>query len=355
MKMKFIPAALLAAAAGVVQADETSGFNLKAGSGITFKSADGTASFRVGGRLQWDYDSTDSDISGKSDDFDVRRARIFFQGKYLDWAFKAQFNLAESGTGGGSAEDLYLRYTGFGKMARITVGKQKEPFGFEQLTSSKDISSLERSALTEFYAPGRNAGVQLHGAGDNWTYGLGVFEAAGNGSDDFGNTAITGRVTYAPIQTDDLVLHLGAGFTSRDAALPANETDAYNIELAAASGPFHTQAEYFNADTGGVDVDGYYIQAGWILTGESRPYSNGVFKRVKPSSSKGAWEAVLRYEDGYGKFSDVGLGTTEGQQTTVGINYYPNNAVRLGLSYMEGKQASGEKGKEIRARMQFVF
>ena len=53
MKMKFIPAALLAAAAGVVQADETSGFNLKAGSGITFKSADGTASFRVGGRLQW--------------------------------------------------------------------------------------------------------------------------------------------------------------------------------------------------------------------------------------------------------------------------------------------------------------
>ena len=49
MKMKFIPAALLAAAAGVVQADETSGFNLKAGSGITFKSADGTASFRVGG------------------------------------------------------------------------------------------------------------------------------------------------------------------------------------------------------------------------------------------------------------------------------------------------------------------
>ena len=354
MKTKFLAAALLTAVAGVAQAEEAPSFKLKPGSGITFENADGTASFRVGGRLQWDYDSTDSDISGKSDDFDVRRARIFFEGKYLDWAFKAQFNLAESGSGG-SAEDLYLRYTGFGEMARITVGKQKEPFGLEELTSSKDISSLERTALTEFYAPGRSAGVQLHGGGDNWTYGLGLFEADWDSSDDFGSTAITGRVTYAPIQTDDLVLHLGAGFTSRDADLAADQTDAYNIELAAASGPFHTQAEYFNADTGGVDVDGYYIQAGWILTGESRPYSNGVFKRVKPSSSKGAWEAVLRYEDGYGKFSDVGLGTTEGQQTTVGINYYPNNAVRLGLSYMEGKQASGEKGKEIRARMQFVF
>ena len=355
MKTKFLSAALLAAGAGMAQADETSSFNIKAGSGITFESADGNASLKIGGRLQWDYDSTDSDISGKSDDFDVRRARIFFQGKYYDWAFKAQFNLAESGTGGGSAEDLYLRYTGFGKMARITVGKQKEPFGFEQLTSSKDISSLERSALTEFYAPGRNAGVQLHGAGDNWTYGLGLFEAGGDGGDDFGNTAITGRVTFAPIQTDDLVLHLGAGYTNRGAAVAANETDAYNIELAAASGPFHAQAEYFKADMGGVNMDGYYVQAGWVLTGESRPYKGGVFKRVKPGGSRGAWEAVLRYEDGFGKYSDVGLGTTEGQQTTVGINFYPNNAVRIGLSYMDGEQANGQTGNEIRARMQFVF
>ena len=355
MKTKFLSAALLAAGAGMAQADETSSFNIKAGSGITFESADGNASLKIGGRLQWDYDSTDSDISGKSDDFDVRRARIFFQGKYYDWAFKAQFNLAESGTGGGSAEDLYLRYTGFGKMARITVGKQKEPFGFELLTSSKDISSLERSALTEFYAPGRNAGVQLHGAGDNWTYGLGLFEAGGDGSDDFGNTAITGRVTFAPIQTDDLVLHLGAGYTNRGAAVAANETDAYNIELAAASGPFHAQAEYFKADMGGVNMDGYYVQAGWVLTGESRPYKGGVFKRVKPGGSRGAWEAVLRYEDGFGKYSDVGLGTTEGQQTTVGINFYPNNAVRIGLSYMDGEQANGQTGNEIRARMQFVF
>ena len=64
---------------------------------------------------------------------------------------------------------------------------------------------------------------------------------------------------------------------------------------------------------------------------------------------------MLRYEDGFGKYSDVGLGTTEGQQTTVGINFYPNNAVRIGLSYMDGEQASGQTGNEIRARMQFVF
>lgn len=355
MKTKFLSAALLAAGTGLAQADESSGFIYKPGSGITFESADGSTSLQIGGRLQWDYDLTDSDIRGRSEDFDVRRARIFFQGSFLDWAFKSQFNIAESGPGSGGAEDLYLRYTGFGKMARVTVGKQKEPFGLEQLTSSNDISSLERSALTEFYTPGRNAGVQLHGAGDNWTYGLGLFEADGDGSDDFDNTAITGRVTYAPIQTDDLVFHLGAGYTTRGANSAANETDAYNIELAAASGPFHAQAEYFQADKGGVDMDGYYVQAGWVLTGESRPYKDGAFKRVKPSGSRGAWEAVLRYEDGFGNYSDVGLGTTEGQQTTVGLNYYPNNAVRIGLSYMDGDLASGENGNEFRARMQLVF
>jgi phosphate-selective porin OprO/OprP len=93
----------------------------------------------------------------------------------------------------GPAEDLYIRYLGFGSTATVTIGKQKEPFGLEQLTSSKDISALERSAMTERYTPGRSGGIQLSGKGDNWTYGIGYFEADGNGSDDFNNTAVTAR------------------------------------------------------------------------------------------------------------------------------------------------------------------
>ncbi len=326
--------------------------------GLKAETVDNKASVKLGGRLQWDYDATeakDSDID--TDDFDVRRARMFIQGHYGDWEYKAQFNIAESsGAKGGDAEDLFIGYTGFGKAARITIGKQKESFGLEQMTSSKDISLLERTALSEFYTPGRSAGIKLDGRGSIWTYGIGVFEADGDGSDDVDQTAITGRVTLAPIKTDSMLVHLGAGYTSRSADDSDDDYDGYNLELAFVAGPFHAQAEYFDAEDGDTDVDGYYVQAGWVITGETRPYKDGAFKRVKASTGAGAWEVVVRYENGFGKYSDVGLDTVEGEQTSFGLNWYANENVRLGLSYMDGEEdATGYEGDELRARFQFAF
>ena len=361
MSKKYLGLALAISAASAAQAGNvtTSGEDLviDTDSGIKVKVSDNSASFQLGGRLQWDYDATQSDDNGvDTTDFDVRRARLYAKGHFGDWAYKAQFNVAESdGKKGGDAEDLYIRYLGFGSAATVTIGKQKEPFGLEQLTSSKDISALERSAMSERYTPGRSGGIQLSGKGDNWTYGIGYFEANGDGSDDFNNTAVTARGTVAPIQTNNMVVHLGAGYSTRDADTQAGEVDKFNLELAGASGPFHAQAEYFDSEEGQVDVDGYYVQLGWIITGESRPYKAGAFKRVKPASPKGAWEVVARFEDGDGKYSDVGLATTDGKQTTLGVNYYANKNVRLGMSYMDGEEANGASGDEVRARLQYAF
>lgn len=370
MKKALLPLAVAAVAttthAGTVTTDGAD-IKLSTKGGLKAATVDGKASVQLGGRLQWDYDSTEARESGiDSEDLDVRRARLFVAGHYGDWAYKAQFNIAESdGADGGNAEDLYVRYTGFGKLANITVGKQMEPFGLEQMTSSKDISLLERSAITEFYVPARSGGIQVHGNGANWTYGIGVFEADGDGSDDFSDTALTGRVTFAPVKSEAMVLHLGAAYTTRDADTDGNpatseEVDTYSLELGLVSGPFHAQAEYFdaeeNTELADRDYDGYYLQAGWILTGETRPYQNGVFKRVKPAADSGAWEVVLRYESGFGRYSDVGLTSAEGEQAALGVNYYANDNVRLGLSYMSGEEdLTGYDGDELRARLQFAF
>lgn len=329
-------------------------------SGLKITTADGMAQFQLGGRLQWDYDATAADGRPESDDFDVRRARIYVKGTYGDWGYKAQFNVAESnGTNGGSAEDLYIRYKGFGDLANLTIGKQKEPFGLEEMTSSKDISALERSAMTEKYARGKNAGVQLHGVGKNWTYGIGVFEADGDKDNDFANIATTARVIFTPLKSDDALVHIGVGYTDVNADIATDESDALGFELAGTYKSLHAQAEYFDGTQGNIDVDGFYVQLGWIITGETRPYKNGVFKRVKPSRDSGAWEAVLRYEDGDGKYSDIGLGSGDGEQTTVGINYYANTNVRLGFSYMDGEivDTSGStiSGDEMRLRVQLTY
>ena len=179
MSKKYLGLALAISAASAAQAGTvtSSGKDLviDTDSGIKVKTSDNSASFQLGGRIQWDYDATRSDDNGVDQtDFDVRRARLYAKGHFGDWAYKTQFNVAESdGAEGGDAEDLYIRYLGFGSAANLTIGKQKEPFGLEELTSSKDMPALERSAMTERYAPGRSGGIQLSGKGDNWTYGIG--------------------------------------------------------------------------------------------------------------------------------------------------------------------------------------
>lgn len=369
MKKRLLPLVIgLVAASAQAGTVFTDGADIKFSTqgGLTAATTDGMASISLGGQIQWDYDATEAeDYNRDTNDADVRRARLTLSGHYGDWAYRAQFNLSESGgSNGGSAEDLYIRYTGFGDLANVTVGKQKEPFGLEALLSSNDMSTLERSALSEFFAPFRSAGIQVHGKGSNWTYGIGVFEGDGDGPNDFDDRAWTGRATFAPVQTDNMVVHLGAGYTMRDiGGNDIDEIDGYNLEFGFVSGPFHIQAEYFDAEIKSalaipdLDADGYYLQFGWVITGETRPYRDGLFRRVRPAAASGAWEVVARYEDGFGNYSDTGLTTrVEGKQSTLGVNYYATNNVRLGISYMSAEEdGSGFEGDEFRARIQLTF
>ncbi|MBO2672599.1 OprO/OprP family phosphate-selective porin [Shewanella algae] len=340
-------------------------FTLNTDGGIKVANHDKSATFQLGGRLQFDYDATESkDNQLDTEDFDVRRARLYVKGHVGDWGYKAQFNIAESDGGkGGNAEDLYLSYLGFGKQAQITIGKQAEPFGLERLMSSKDISALERSAMTELHSPGRALGVKLHGVGSNWTYALGVFESDGDGGNDFEHKAMTGRFTYTPYQVGDAVIHLGASYTQRDADVSEDEVNGYGLELAASSGPLHLQAEYFGSEFGDEDLDGFYVQGGWVITGESRPYKQGNFGRVKPGNAYGAWELVLRLEQGDGNYGDIGLDKStqvyDGNMYTLGVNYYADKNVRLGLNYSKGEAedllGNEFSGSELRARFQYAF
>ncbi|WP_394672802.1 OprO/OprP family phosphate-selective porin [Limnobacter sp.] len=329
--------------------------------GLKLETEDKSAGFQIGGRLHWDYTQDESDTVANGnqtlEDFDARRARIALRGYVNDFEYKAEFNIAESGSGG-SVEDLYVKYKGFGDMANLTIGKQRVPLGLEVLTSSNDISLLERSAMTERYTLERSAGIKLSGRGldKRFTYGVGLFEADGNGTNDFQEQALAGRVTFAPIMTKTSLLHLGVGYQNVGATDPLEEADNMNVEVAGAFGPLHAQAEYFDSDVGPQNFSGYYAQVGYVLNGGgSRPYSDGIFKRVKALPG-GTWEVVARYEDGDGRFSDIGLGAIDAEQTTLGVNYYMNDSVKIGMSYMDGdSNTNSDTGNELRMRLQFTY
>ena len=339
MKTKLI-ASLIAAAAIVVapvQAETT--VSTKGG----LKVQSGEYSFQFGGRIMYDYNKAELNGVTDEDDFDLRRGRVYASGNVSEnWSFKSQFNIDGSGV-----EDLYIRYSGWGDAANVTIGNQNMPFGLELLESSKDISVLERSAITERYAVGRAEGVQLHGKlNSKSTYGIGVF------GDDTADSEIgfAARYTYAPVLTETSVVHLGIAYKD------ISDDSAIGFEAAASSGPFHIQAEYVDGEEGSTDVDGFYVQAGYILTGETRPYKGGVFKRVTPGGNKGAWEVVARYEDGDGNHSDVELGTTDASAYTLGLNYYPHKNVRIGVNYTDGESnVSDDDGSEFRVRFQLTF
>lgn len=330
--------------AGVVTTDG-SDLVIKTKSGLSIETLDGDYSFEIGGRLMYDYDNTETNGVTTRDDFGIRRARMYFKGDIKDWGYKLQFNVGNGN--GGEEEDLYIRYNGFGKKAKITAGHQKEHFGFEQMTSSNDLNILERNALTEAYTPARNYGVQLEGSSENLFYALGVFQD--DDADD--QTAVTGRIVYNPIKTTDSVVHLGAAYSDR-----SSNGEMLGLEFVATKGPFMLQSEYFDTELDGVEGEGYYVHLGWILTGETRPYKNDRFKRVKPAGDKGAWEIAVRYVDGDGKYSDEGLGTTDGTSYGIGLNYYLNKHVRLGISYNDSEDnLTGNTGNELRTRLQLNF
>ncbi len=376
MKLKLLAAAIAAAISTPAFAEGEA--SAKAGKGFNVKKGDVT--FEVGGRLQYDIDYTDGDAFEKSDvsasDTELRRARMFLKAKIAkDWEAKLQADFKDDGST--KLADAYLKYKGW-SAATVTLGKHKTPFGLEEQISSKDITAIERTMGTNAFAAGRKYGISLGNASKDMSWSLGLFDFGDEGNHIA--TGLVGRVTFAPIVSKDEVLHLGAGYRQNRLAGDAfKDADqrleihtaaekvgsgtiigqsfmAYNFEVAYAAGPFHAQAEYFDGEVDGgtgtdTDLSGYYAQFGYILTGESRPYSKGKFKRVKPKGNAGAWEV-------FGRYSQYEPGSDEANAFTLGLNYYANNAVRVGLNYVKGDLTEGgvdKDGDAIAMRFQYVF
>lgn len=342
MKTKLI-AALVAAS---VMASTNANAEVKVSTKGGLKVSSGDYKIQIGGRIQYDYNRSEKNGEVDEDDFDVRRGRLFVKGNVgKDWGYKVNWNVDGEGF-----EDLYLQYKGWGKGAVVTVGNQHQAFTLSQLISSKDVGISERPGVVERYLIGRREGVSLTGNIDKLHYQVGVFKEDGKDEDN----GFAGRVAYAPIKSDNSTLHLG--FSYKD----TEEQDAFGLEAAAVTGPFHIQAEYFDAeelDNGiGNDIDGFYVQAGYVITGETRPYKNGTFKKIKPAKKSGAWEVTARYENGDGGFGDIELGDTDAKSYALGLNYYVNNNVRINASYQDGESnVSDDDGNEFRVRFQVAF
>lgn len=199
------------------------------------------------------------------------------------------------------------------------------------------------------------------------------------------------RLFFTPMKDDTSVLHLGvsasldkpedgtvlrssvsyAGRNSGNQVTGPSATIATGgvegaqqtlaLETGFAMGPFFVQGELAQAtfeDAGGVgvdhDVQTYYVQAGFLLSGETKPYKadRGTFGAPKPVSESGAWELKARYDTIENKDVD----NLEVTSTSVGINWYMNPNVRFMLDYVMGdNQSNDDDTNSLAARAQLSF
>ena len=367
--------------------------------GVTVKTRDGQFSTKIGGRVQADA-ATYSGEPEIGNGTEIRRARMYLNGTmYNDWAYKLEYDFANTGANGKGIADAFLAYNGFDDL-EIKVGHFKDPFSLEQQASSNNVLFTERSLVSAF-AAGRHIGAMVSTKQQHWTLAGGVFGdslTATNGTahDQDEGWGLGARGTFAPINEKTKVLHFGLGLNYRDTGGEGNKTSfkqqpethigGINIadtgktitnvtdfskvgaEIATVMGPFSAQAEYITTSVNrnaasDLNFDGWYAQAGFFLTGESRNYKKGVFGGITPKTNVGdggigAWELALRYSTLDLIDKDINGGDVDSY--TLGVNWYATPTLRFSANYIDvldvkGGKYDGQEPRLFQVRSQWAF
>lgn len=377
------------------QLDKATNVTLKVDKGgINVASSDGEFAIKIGGRVQVDSAWYDDDGTSMGNGTEVRRARLYLQGKmFKDWGYKLQYDFIGNGRSG--IKDAFITYNGFNNI-QFKLGNFKDPFMLQEQTSSKYVTFTERSLMDAFSA-GRHIGAMASTAHKHWTVAAGYFggavntSSANNKDDGWG---VAGRATYTPINEKTHIIHLGIAADYRkvgdsetlrfkqqaethvasvnivdtNTILNADNYLKLGAELAVVEGPFSVQSEYVwttvERNIGSdVDFNGWYAEASYFLTGESRHYKKGHFASVTPNSivgrkGIGAWQLATRYS--MVDLNNVDIQGGKAESVTLGVNWLPTPTLRFSGNYVKvlNVNKGATKGQEpslFQLRGQWAF
>jgi phosphate-selective porin OprO/OprP len=358
-----------------------------------------------------------------------RRARLGVDGK----AFKAfdygiLLDFGGSGTdGAGQLQEIYLQYNY--APFKVKVGAFAPNLGLEDAASTNGSLFAERPSAAEaargLAGADRRISLQAQAVGERWIVSGAVTGAkAGDGATFDEQLGYVGRVAFNPFKGYDWLTHVGVN-ASRVAqpgqtALPGGTTPLgrypitvedrpelrtdgtrlvssgaidssgarhYGFELAAQKKNFLIQGEYFDialdrrnraANVTDPKFSGWYVEGGWVLTGEQRKYNPANFAFDAPAIDKpfdpkkgqwGAWELAARYsvlDLNHHEYATVAADRVRGglqEIATFGVNWFPNGVTKFSLDYLDvdvdrrdaaGLQI-GQSYKAVNLRSQYAF
>ena len=126
-----------------------------------------------------------------------------------------------------------------------------------------------------------------------------------------------------------------------DGNVDANATGDFIVRERAITRMAEAVAAAFSdapGNTCDIEMDGFYLQAAYTLTGETRGYKagSGAFAAIKPKGEGGAWEVVARYEDAEVDIPGRSL-TADLERMVLGVNWYVNKNVKFMLNYVDSE------------------
>jgi phosphate-selective porin OprO/OprP len=353
----------------------------------TVSDANGNFTFKPRGVIEADAAAFHERTGGYdyNDGTALRRARLGFEGTAFKWFnYRLEVDFAGDAV---NITDAYLQYTKIPKTV-LTVGQHKAPFGLESNNSDNYNMFLERGMFTNAfgnagaerrigisaaYSPKDNINLAGGFFGDNESISRSTSTPVTDTPDE--SWGANGRATWEPVFEPGKIVHLGvAGFYRRslksgDIADAVRLTDRPNIridngniadsgiitnthslryggvEAALVLGPLTVAGEagrLWLDRSGAPDghFTGYYADAAYMLTGETRPFKGGNFDRIRPfkelgNGGLGAFEVALRYDQL--DLSDTPVLARAGNKAsslTLGLNWYFNPYAKLMFNWV---------------------
>ena len=357
--------------------------------GVHIRTNDKSFDMRIGGVIQTDLIAFSSHYP-EDNDFDIRRARLFIEGRMFDY-FGYKFEGEFEGASNDRLVDALINFDYFPYL-QFQVGQFKEPFSLENLISDKYLPFNERS-MAYYLTPARDVGLMIHGTmfGDMLNYGVGVFNGDGRDAtrrSQKDDKEFTGRIVLKPFHKLDIPLinnlQLGGSFAyarldtsdlNVDIDTPGRTTffevnsrakfrviqdvddrRRFGFEMAYACGPLVLMGEYIRNDYHELllsdeevfdfSMKGWYAGMLLMVTGEKPVISKGVLEKIKPKNNFdikgrkwGAWGIGFRYEQFeadqvvYDELVFEGQSVRRANSFTAALNWYLNSMVRFSLNY----------------------
>jgi phosphate-selective porin OprO/OprP len=362
--------------------------------GLKITSPDGEHSLSIKGYAQYDSRQflNDKGNTGR-DDILARRIRPVVEGTVAkDFSFRVMADFAGSST---RVQDAYVDYK-YNDHLGIRAGKFKAPLGLERLQSASDMDFIERG-LPSNLSSTRDVGVQFQGdiIPDIVEYQLGIFNGAEDNAnlnnDEDDKKDLIGRIFAHPFKKSGNALEkLGVGFAASTGDREGNATKAilptyrslgqqsvftysagtfadgtqtrfipqgyyYYKNLGLVAEYAISKQEITNAaDSVSLNHKAWQVIASYVLTGE-----NASFKGVTPkndfAAGKGGWgafELIARVgsldidNKAFPIYANINNSITRQDSAGVGVNWYLNENVRVGLNYDVTKFDGGAFGAD---------